>query len=109
MLFKTLTLPNRLSLNLFSGNLVINIFIFPLLDHLLTQLVCYSFIIILIYEINNGSLQLFIFSLLSNKLLSEFRNSFYILLILLKLDKMVRIGINLQIEAYKFAINASIW
>ena len=66
MLFKTLTLPNRLSLNLFSGNLVINIFIFPLLDHLLTQLVCYSFIIILIYEINNGSLQLFIFSLLSN-------------------------------------------
>lgn len=70
MLFKTLTLPNRLSLNLFSGNLVINIFIFPLLDHLLTQLVCYSFIIILIYEINNGSLQLFIFSLLSNKLLS---------------------------------------
>ena len=72
MLFKTLTLPNRLSLNLFSGNLVINIFIFPLLDHLLTQLVCYSFIIILIYEINNGSLQLFIFSLLSNKLLSTF-------------------------------------
>ena len=72
MLFKTLTLPNRLSLNLFSGNLVINIFIFPLLDHLLTQLVCYSFIIILIYEINNGSLQLFIFSLLSKEAINLF-------------------------------------
>ena len=63
--FRTLTLPNRLSLNLFSGNLLINIFLFPLIDHFLTQLISYILILILIYEINNGSLQLFIFSLLS--------------------------------------------
>ena len=63
--FRTLTLPNRLSLNLFSGNLLINIFLFPFIDHSLTQLIQYLFTIIVIYEINNGSLQLFIFSLLS--------------------------------------------
>ena len=63
--FRTLTLPNRLSLNLFSGNLLITIFILPLIDHSFTQLIYQSFTIIVIYEINNGFLQLFIFSLLS--------------------------------------------
>ena len=37
--FRILTLPNRLSLNLFSGNLLITIFIFPLIDHSFTQLI----------------------------------------------------------------------
>ena len=37
--FRVLTLPNRLSLNLFSGNLLITIFIFPLIDHSLIQLI----------------------------------------------------------------------
>ena len=37
--FRILTLPNRLSLNLFSGNLLITIFIFPLIDHSLIQLI----------------------------------------------------------------------
>ena len=70
--FRTLTLPNRLSLNLFSGNLLITIFILPLIDHSFTQLIYQSFTIIVIYEINNGFLQLFIFSLLSMNYLYEF-------------------------------------
>ena len=65
IIFRTLTLPNRLSLNIFSGNLLITIFILPLIDHSLTQLIYYLFNLIVIQEINNGFLQLFIFSLLS--------------------------------------------
>ena len=37
--FRVLTLPNRLSLNLFSGNLLISIFIFPLIDDSFSQLI----------------------------------------------------------------------
>jgi len=37
--FRVLTLPNRLSLNLFSGNLLITIFILPLIDHSFSQLI----------------------------------------------------------------------
>ena len=36
-----------------------------------------GFIIILIYEINNGSLQLFIFSLLSNKIANVIKIRYY--------------------------------
>ena len=72
IIFRTLTLPNRLSLNIFSGNLLITIFILPLIDHSLTQLIYYLFNLIVIQEINNGFLQLFIFSLLSMNYLYEF-------------------------------------
>jgi F0F1-type ATP synthase membrane subunit a len=65
ILFKALTLPNRLSVNLFCGSLLGNIFILPIFDHSLTMLVYYCFILILIFELDNAGLHLFIFLLLS--------------------------------------------
>jgi hypothetical protein len=63
--FKALTLPNRLSVNLFSGSLLGNIFIAPIFDHSLTILVYYCLFVVGILELNNAGLHLFIFLLLS--------------------------------------------
>ena len=65
ILFRALTLPNRLSVNLFSGSLLINIFILGVIDHSLIQLVYFYLNLLLFYEVNNAILQLFIFSLLT--------------------------------------------
>ena len=63
--FKTLSLPNRLSVNLFAGSLIINILTIAYTTFLASLGLTAFGLVINFYEIFNPSLQLLIFSLLT--------------------------------------------